>query len=208
MIFVKKIWREVLLVISAGAFAYLMYIFAVARPEDTTAQSFVILGILASGAVSVLLIRSLWRDKWQKKATEAMQRLFVRLQNFFDKFATTLGISRKSKTVLGGKTTIIFDKAREAENFGSARQKKPPKWKHLESDRLRMRYLYRQMVVGKIKKGAYICASDTPICIKTHESKSESENRLFDLYIACRYDERKLLNGEELKELKEKLEIK
>ncbi len=206
---IKRFWREALLLLSLGSFAYLMYRFAVDRPASSMGQSLMMVGIILSAAVSVLLLRSLWRAKWKTAATEQLQRLFVKLQGFFDRFATKLGISRKSKTILGGKTTVFFDKY---DRFGlddeEKIQKKPPKWKHLTDDRGRMRYLYRQMVAGKIKRGACICASDTPGEVKTAESKGGQEDALFDLYIAFRYDERRVPNGETVKALKEELEIK
>ncbi len=207
MKFIKKIWREALLCLFLGSFVYLMYIFATARPEGSTAQSLMVLGILASAAVSVLLIYSLWRAKWKQAAAKALQKIFVKLQRFFDRMAIRLGFSRK-KTVLRGKTTVIFDKYDRKSHEEESQQRKPPKWKQISDDRGRMRYLYRQMVTGKIKKGAFICAADTPIEVKNAESKSLSEESLFDLYIAYRYDDRSVPDGEQIKRIKEELELK
>ncbi|MBQ8408383.1 MAG: hypothetical protein IJY39_05905 [Clostridia bacterium] len=154
MKFIKNYWREILLFILAATAATLVYYWTVDRPTDTLTQSFMLIGIAVCIAGAVWLVRSLWRDKWRQAATRGMQRLFSKMQRFFERFAERLGFKRSNKSVLGGKTMVIFDRVTGREEEIAAKTAKPPKWKHLQSERERMRYLYRQMIAGKLKKGA------------------------------------------------------
>ena len=208
MKFIKNFWRECLLVILLGTAATLIYYWTADRPTDTLTQSFMLIGIAVCLAGSVWLVKSLWRDKWRRAATRGMQRLFAKVQRFFERFAERLGFKRSNKSVLGGKTRVIFDRVQSGEEIANAKAAKPPKWKHLEGERERMRYLYRQMIAGKLKKGALIYASDTPSEIEGKQEKTPSEGELFELYIGYRYDERKCPDAEEIKRLKKELEIK
>ena len=205
---IKKIWREVSLVLTLAAFVILMYLWVVERPEGIYRQSFMLIAIVASAAVSVLLLRSLWRDKWRRVATAAMQRVFAGLQRAIERVADRLGIRRSKKSVLSGKTTVIFHKMDEKAESVTARVQKPPKWKHLSDERARMRYLYRQLVSDKIKKGERIYSSSTPSEIKEGRERTELEGELFDMYISLRYDERKFPDPDDVARLKKELEIK
>ena len=208
MNFIKKIWRETLLCALLGGVIYLMYYWTVARPEDRFVQSYMLIAIVGGIVGIVLLIKSLWRDKWKKKATEGMQKFFSRFQKFFEKFADKLGFKRTKKRVLSGKTTVIFNKSDTGDRDSSKQAAKPPKWKQLQTDRARMRYLYRQMISGKIKRGERIHAFETPSEISSETQKSPAEEELFNMYIGNRYDERKHPSDEEIQRLKKELEIK
>jgi hypothetical protein len=209
MKFIKKIWREALLLADVAAFLALMYLWSVSRPENMYLRAFMLIGIAATIVFAVLLLRSLWRAKWRAATAKAMQRVFGRIQKFFEKFADRLGWGRKGKSVLSGKTTVIFDRRYDdAATENRSYTTRPPKWKQLDNDRDRMRYLYRKMVSGKIKKGARIYSADTPSEAEQKIEKTPSEKQLFDLYISCRYDERKSPKASDVQELKRELEIK
>lgn len=208
MKFIKNYWREGLLVLLLSVAATLIYQWTVDRPSDTVTQSFMLIGIVVCLAGAVWLVKSLWRDKWRQAATKGMQRLFAKVQRFFERFAEKLGFNRSKKSILGGKTRVIFDRVQSREEIETVKAAKPPKWKHLESERERMRYLYRQMIAGKLKKGALIYAADTPSEIEKKQEKTPTEGELFELYIGYRYDERKCPDAEEIKRLKKELEIK
>jgi uncharacterized membrane protein HdeD (DUF308 family) len=103
-------WRELSLVILLGGAASILYYWTVDRPADTYAQAFMLIGLALCLAGAIWLIKSLWRDKWRQAATHTMQRIFARVQRFFEKFADRLGIRRENKSVLGGKTTVFFER--------------------------------------------------------------------------------------------------
>ena len=205
----KKIWRELLLVADVIGFFALMYLWVIARPEDMYLRSLMFIAIIATAALGAWLIRLLWIAKWRASTAKAMQKVFGRIQSFFERFADRLGWGRKGKSILAGKTTVIFDRKFEnGEAQATAYVTKPPKWKQLESDRDRMRYLYRKMIGGKIKRGVRIYSADTPSEVELKTEKTQAEQELFDIYISCRYDERKSPKASEIQELKRELEIK
>lgn len=205
-------WREALLVILLGGVATLLYYWTVDRPDDTYAQAFMLIGLALCLAGAIWLIKSLWRDKWRQAATRGMQKIFARIQRFFEKFADRLGIRRGNKSVLGGKTTVFFDRITTSSEETSARAAKPPKWKQLDSERARMRYLYRGVVSGKLKRGALIYSFDTPIDVeeklKARGDQTEAERELLQMYIDLRYDERRAPDEEQVKRLKKELDVK
>ena len=205
---IKKIWREVLLILLLGESGYLIYYWGVSRPENRTVQGLVLIAIAAGIVGSVFLIKSLWRDKWKSKTVEKMQKLFGKVQNFFEKFVDKLGIKRKKKSVLSGKTRIIYDRTSPMEKEQAKQSAKPPKWKQLQSDRARMRYLYRQMINEKIKRGELIYSTETPAEISQKKENSATEDELFSMYISYRYDERIAPPEKEVVDLKKSLEIK
>ena len=206
---IKRFWREVLLAVDGMGFFGLMYLWTVARPDNMYLRAFMLIAIVIAVILAVWLLRSLWRAKWRASTAKAMQKIFGRIQRFFERFADRIGFGRKGKSVLSGKTTVIFDrKYDEAISKDTSYVRKPPKWKQLETDRDRMRYLYRKMIVGKIKKGAKIYSADTPSEAELKAEKTPAEKELFDMYISCRYDERKSPQASQVQELKRELEIK
>jgi hypothetical protein len=210
---IKRIWREVLLVCSLVSAVTLIYYWTVDRPEDSVKQSFMLIGIALSLVVACRLIAVLWRTKWRKVAMRGVQRLFARVQRFFERISQRLGIVRRSdKKVLGGKTTVTFDRIVDRAEAGEARAQKQPKWKQLETSRARMRYLYRAHLSAKLKKGAMLYASDTPAEVeaklRAREEQTEGERALFEMYIDLRYDERRAPDEEQIKRLKKELDVK
>lgn len=204
---IKEIWREIALVVSLSVFVILMYYFIADRPEGMYAQSFMILGTVGSGAAVFLLLRSLWRDKWRRVTAAIMQRAFGRVQRLIERISEKLGIKRSDKTVLAGKTRVTFNKITLDSEKEELKEKKPPRWKQLESDRARMRFLYRQMIGSKIKKGARIYGSQTPSEICNGQDKSDAESELFDIYIECRYDDRRAPDTQTVLKLKDELKL-
>ena len=95
---------------------------------------------------------------------------------------------RKKRNVLLGETKIQF-RFEETEKSPEKR-KKQPRWRQLKTERQKMKYLYRQTVSGRLRRGAWIRASHTPEEIKTFEGNSENEIEIFSLYNRYRYDER------------------
>jgi hypothetical protein len=93
--------------------------------------------------------------------------------------------------VLEGKTKIIFESGAERESKREKAECKPPRWSKLRNNRDRVRYLYREMATEKIRRGERVYCFDTPSELLEKEEKGSVEERLIDLYVTCRYDERK-----------------
>lgn len=206
---IKNVWREIALVILIAVFVTLMYTFAVNRPTDMYAQSFILIGIAVSAVLIVLLLKSLWRSKWKRAAAQSMQKLFAKLQRFFEKLGDKLGIKRsEKKSVLGGRIRIKFEDPSEKIAQDEMRKEKNVRWKQLNDGRARMRYLYRALVTDKIKHGASIFSTQTPDEIAETHVKTPAEKQLFEMYSEYRYDERRAPSDEDVKSLKEEMGIK
>ena len=205
----KENWRNLAFLTDTVAFVLQMYLFIEKRPENRMLQSVLLIVIIAEGVVSWLLFRSLWRRKWRARATARMQRLFAGLQKFIERIVDKTGLQRKKSknSILEGKTTIRFDKGGRDREYERVRAEKQPKWKHLSDNRGRMRFLYRGMIISKIRKGAQIYSSETPSEIERNQEKTPREQQLFDMYIRCRYDERQFPDPTELQRIKEDLNI-
>ena len=205
----KENWRELAFLTVTVAFIIHMFLFVERRPENRIAQSISIIVIVAEGVVSWRLFLSLWRRKWRDRTAERMQKVFSKLQKFIEKIADKAGIKKKSKNSIlqGSKTTVRFDRRQTEREYERTRAVKVPKWKHLSDNRGRMRFLYRGMIINKIKKGAQIYSSDTPSYIGENQTNSDREQQLFDMYVRCRYDERQSPDPTELQRIKEDLNI-
>ena len=203
----KENWRELLLLTLTVSFVLHLYLFTVSRPEGSFAQSVSIIVVVAEGVASWKLFLSVWRRKWRARATERMQRVFSRFQRFIEKIVDKTGMKKSKNSILEGKTTVRFDKSNFARETDKVRAQRQPKWKQLSDNRSRMRFLYRGMIISKIKKGSKIYSSETPCEIDCRQEKSEREQELFDMYIRCRYDERQSPDPTELQRIKEDLNI-
>jgi hypothetical protein len=75
-----------------------------------------------------------------------------------------------------------------------------------------MRYLYRGVVSGKLKRGALIYSFDTPTDVEekltVRGDQTEAERELLQMYINLRYDERRDPDEEQIKRLKKELDVK
>ena len=205
--FFKNTWRELLLLTLSVAFVLQMYLFAEKRPESSLMQSLALLSIIAEAVGIFLLFRSLWRRKWRRSFAKGMQRVFGRLQKVLERFADKLGINKSKNRVLEGKTTIRFDKSYGERESVKPRAVRPPKWKHMEDERGRMRYLYRGMMTGKIRSGESVYGFSTPTELKKTHGKTDGEKELFEMYIRCRYDERVSPESKDVLRLKDELNI-
>lgn len=202
-----NLWREIACVFLLTVFLYSVSLWAKDTPESALGRFlFIFLGLLDI-FLFCLLIRQLWRKKWRYAFAKVGQKLFQSVSRFlvrvFERLSKKLGIGlRGKKNILVGKIQISFDERifeRQREH-----RKKPPKWKQLENDRDRLRYLYGNMVTHKIKSGSKIHCYDTPSEIKQNNAEGRFENELFELYIDARYDERAEIDDGKIEMLKEK----
>ncbi len=206
--FFAKYWREAGFAASVLGFITIAYYFTYERPEDRFEQSLMILGMMVFGALSVFFFRLVWKKKWKEKVTEGLQKVFARLQRIVERVSTKLGLNKRSKkSVLEGKTKIIFEKSVERETKRVKTEPKPPKWGRLNDNRERVRYLYRGMANDKIRRGERIYRFETPNELGERQKSGSAEKKLIEVYSSCRYDERKSPDPKTVAELKRELNI-
>lgn len=206
--FVTFYWREIALGASLLGFVTIAYYFTFERPEDRLSISLMILGMMVLAAGALVFFRMLWRKKWKNATAERLQRVFERLQRIVERVSTRLGFYKhEKKSVLEGKTKIIFEKSIPKESKKVKNEAKPPKWSKLQNNRDRVRYLYRGMASDKIRRGERIYRYETPNELLLKQEKGSDEERLIEVYVSCRYDERKIPDSKTVAELKRKIDL-
>ena len=200
-------WRETLCLFSFCVFAWSISRSIFAPPDNSfTALALLIIGF-SSIAFFIYLFRWLWRNKWRYKYCSIKEKLLEKATRFFARFFEKLmkkwSMGNKKKNVIGGNTRIIFDDTLFKRDERSG--KKALRYKQLKSDRERLRFLYRSMIMSKIRSGERIRSYDTPLELKTRSENSENADKLFSMYIGARYDDRTLLDGNEIQYLKDSL---
>lgn len=204
----KKYRFEACLVLLIGGIIGLFYLWINFRPQNYYLESLLFLGMIADFVGVFFTLRALWRTKWRKKVSDSFRKIFERVRKLIAKVAEKIYDNSKDDGVLRrGKTTYIFEEREKRTNV-SEKRRRPPKWRQLEEDRERMRYLYRGMITSRIKKGERIYSNETPSEIEEREERSPAEKELFQMYVDIRYDERKSVDEEKVKWLKDELEIK
>ena len=207
--FIKEYWQEGVLLSAVVGFVTLGYYFTYERPADRFAQSFMIIGLVAFAVLGVIMLRRLWKRKWKDAATERWQKVFSRLQKLLEGVSNKLGLGKKiKKSILTGESKVIFEKKGSYDGVKVTYEQKLPKWRQLRDNRSRMRYLYRNMMTDKIRRGESVYAFETPSELSERKSNTAEEQRLFDLYIKCRYDERKAPEPIDIARIKRELDIK
>lgn len=166
-------------------------------------QIAVFLLFLADTAVMIPLLRRLHK-KWKEKTDAALKRLFASAALMFMRLAEKLEkytrFFRRRKNTVYGKTTYSFDFS--APEKQKKKPPKPPKWKQMETARQKLGYLYYHLITARIKGGMHAKSTDTPLDLKHRQTNLPDEERVFDLYLDARYDERAELAEEELDGLK------
>ena len=150
----------------------------------------------------VFVLRRLYQEKWKKSIVQKMQKVFSSVAKFFLRLVESWSISKK-KNIITGETKFQFLK-KEKDNTPQ-KSKKAPRWKQLQSERERLRYLYRQIVSDRIKHGARIYASHTPAEIECLTENTDAEAKVFESYISYRYDERKEPSEEDILSMKQQI---
>ena len=163
-------------------------------------------GLLLCGILFTVTFIRLWRMKWKKAIAAGLRMLLTGLASLFIAIAEKWNESQDPKDRLGGTTSISFDFSHLEKSEKKAQ--KPPKWKHLQTDRERVRFLYRTMMTERVKRGALVYSSETPTELKQKQENEAHEEELFDLYISCRYDERCEPSEHTVEALKEQFHIK
>lgn len=207
MRYIREYWREaVCIVLVTGLVGIIRWLI------DTTDQRgveffFAVICTIVVLALLFSLLKSLWRLKWRRAFVVAAQSLFRYAASFFlkiaERFSQLLGIDRK--TVVHGKTVVTYYGHMGGEKKKAAR--KAVKWKHLETPRERLGFLYRYMISRRMSEGLVAHPSDTPAELKERGSCSIEQDELFDLYIDARYDERYRVSEAQVDRLKQRLDV-
>ena len=202
----RKFWREISCTILFSLFLYSVSLWVNDPPKTALTRFIFMLLSFSDIAIFLMLLRQLWRKKWRPVVSRATSRIFGSAARFFmrifERVSKKLGLgARTKKNVIGGKTQITFDQnVFEKEKIS---RKKAIKWKQLQSDRDRLRYLYRNMITHKIRGGERIHPADTPSEIEESCERDVFESELFSLYIDARYDERAELDADIIEKLKD-----
>ncbi|MBE6627957.1 MAG: hypothetical protein E7629_03430 [Ruminococcaceae bacterium] len=202
----KKYGWEFLLFFSLSIVLSIGFYWVGNQPTDPWVLFGLNAGLLLCGILFIVTFIRLWRVKWKKAIAAGLRKLLTGLASLFIAIVEKWNEAQNDGGHLGGKTSISFDLFRaEKEDKKSA---KLPKWKHLQTDRERMRFLYRSMMTERVKRGALVYSSETPSELKQKQENQEHEETLFDLYISHRYDERQQPSEEAIENLKEQFHIK
>ena len=195
---IKYFRYEILLVFLLSV---LLVIWVIELPSENE-LSFRILGTIADAFAMIYILRKLYCKKWKKVVVQGMQKIFSSVAKVFLRFSESWNLS-KNKNVISGEMKIQFMNLER----NSEKKKKELRWKQLKTDREKLRYLYRQMISYRIKHGARIYSSHTPTEIEGLSENTATESKVFDSYIAYRYDERKEPLEEDVLAMKETMEF-
>ena len=202
----KKYGWEFLLFFSLSIVLSIGFYWVGNQPTDPWVLFGLNAGLLLCGILFTVTFIHLWRVKWKKAIAARLRMLLTGLASLFIAIVEKWNESQDPKDRLGGTTSISFDFSHLEKSEKKAQ--KPPKWKHLQTDRERMRFLYRSMMTERVKKGALVYSSETPTELKQKQENEAHEEELFDLYISCRYDERCEPSEHTVEALKEQFHIK
>ena len=201
---IRKYGFEALAVILGAAFGTMLLYLCIVKPEELMTRGTIMFALLFDGIALYYVLRKLWRTKWRARVMPSVQKIFEKLARALRLFQKKLGLAREdSKTVLKGKSTIIFDT--KPINTQSKRAKKPAGWKNLQSDKERLGYLYRRMIDTNIHRGLPVFSCETPTEIRGKKNYGDCENQIFDLYIANRYKDDITLDRDMLDDLKKEV---
>lgn len=201
----KKYRYELLALLLTAVFFSIILYWLVDDSTTQTVRAGLSVLLAADGVGLYFVLRQLWRTKWRNSFVASVQKMVEKLAKHLLRFFEKRNIKKgKKTTVLSGKTTVSFDFPTSA--FLEKKTKKSPKWKHLQTSREKLGYLYRQMIERQIKRGRLVYASDTPYEIKSQKDNEIFENEIFDLYIAHRYKETVQIHFSTLDDLKKKME--
>ena len=206
---IRRLWREICCVFLLTFLIYSFFIWHRETPEDQYAAWLLLSTNLLELALLFRLIISLWRRKWKKHFARGTQRLLSALTRFisafFDKYIAKWLGHRRPQNIISGSSRITLDTIAFEPK---PQRKKQVKWKNLKDERQRLGFIYRHMINTKLRAGDTAFPHDTPSEIRHRTENLPHEERLFELYVSSRYDERAELSEYEIAELKSKFEIK
>ncbi len=191
MRFLKKYWQEI-----AALVALELFVWSATRrywgepPESRAAEIALGMTAMVSGLALILLAWRLskkWREQTKERVREFSRRLLRRISErvmqMLEKWQRKYG--KGSDDLLGGRTRMEFDLYGDHARRGKHRR---AAWKHLESERERICWLYAGMIESRLRRGALIRPSETPAQIAMRQDTTPEQSELIGLYESCRYD--------------------
>ena len=204
MKYIRKYGFEILLSILGVAFAAMLLYLLIVTPEDLMMRGTVMFGLFFDGIALYFVLRKLWRTKWRYCVMPQVQKILEKLARVLKIVRKKLGIpERNQQTVLKGKSKVFFDA--KPTNEQVKRSKKAKGWKALQSDKERLGYLYKRVIDANIHQGVPIYSFETPSEIKSKKEYLDTENQIFDLYVANRYKNDVTLDRDVLDDLKKEI---
>ena len=204
MKYIRKYGFEILLSILGVAFAAMLLYLLIVTPEDLMMRGTVMFGLFFDGIALYFVLRKLWRTKWRYCVMPQVQKMLEKLARVLKIVRKKLGIpERNQQTVLKGKSKVFFDA--KPTNEQVKRSKKAKGWKALQSDKERLGYLYKRVIDANIHQGVPIYSFETPSEIKSKKEYLDTENQIFDLYVANRYKNDVTLDRDVLDDLKKEI---
>jgi len=160
------------------------------RPAERLWQTVLDGIITVSGIVLCFFV---WRltKKWRHRSAELLREISRKLLRQFSERMLRLlerwqhRRGRGAGDLLGGRTRIEYDLFGR---YGRRKKQRRQPWKQLEDESARIRWLYADMIDGRLRRGAHIRPSETPDQIARHEDITEGESELIGMYTECRYD--------------------
>lgn len=134
-----------------------------------------------------LLPKSL-KDEWKAKFNRVVSRYIKGpLEKFAAKLRKIFGLPDKQRLRGQDESSFIFDL--EGSNLFRRFQsvKNQLKWRDLQTNAEKIRYLYIKFVVKLIKGGYRYTSNKTPREVKLELALTDEPERLFDLYTGARY---------------------
>lgn len=151
------------------------------------------------------IMRRLWNKQFKSAVGRGIKRLFNKIAGIVVRYADKISFYFGKGNVVGGETTVRFDYSVFKARKNKPERFKPPKWKDMNTTREKLGFLYYKLITLRIKNGMEACPQDTPSELKVRQENSENEEKLFDIYITARYDERATVDEQEILDLKERL---
>ena len=206
--FLKRFYRELvclvcLLILSVVIHLWVRYD-GVKNPQIGS-----VLLIVAGVDIAILVrtFRRLWREKMRRTMVNAIQRIFEKVVRSLSSTLEKWGIGRKRSNVIGGRTSILFDRI-STEQEGRRPTVRRLRWKHLKDPHAKLGYLYSHMIRRRVEAGSEFYSSDTPLQLSLREENTPIEEELFALYVEKRYDARTEPDEETLLRIKDEMQIK
>ena len=200
-------WREALCLTSFCLFFASLWVWMLYPPNSEIGKYIFVAFGFCDIFVFVYFLRWIWINKWKNRLHRFNEILLEKMTSFFsrvfEKLMNKWNFGGKKKNVIIGKTKIIFDAVGAQKE--ELQHKKAPKWKHLQSDKERLRFLYRAMINNKVRRGEKIYSYDTPCELKERSENTANEERLFSVYIGSRYYEDAVICEDEVQSLKDDL---
>ena len=187
---ISTYWRELLCLASGSILVYTLMLWITHPPQKPSRRAVLSLFIASAAIIFVLSLRSLWRRKWRDRLAKLGASVLSRVSRFLARMFERFGNTRGGKTIVSGKTTLIFHGIER--DIPTRKLPGKKKWKQLASTRERLGHLYQTFVTLRIRGGTAVYASDTPTDVqkRTEELNTVDEERLLSLYIRSRYDDR------------------